>query len=210
MFEFFIALFGGIYWLIKMGNARQRKKDDIMDARLFAAHTQYLSSQFGASQQLEDEIRAYVNTHFAELLNDPELCKDLRYIYGESYKQIAQTGRFLNRSSEGKILLPHYSVKDCMVYLILAKEHRKMAHFALGYNAGALHQLPCSLKMFECINKYIDEEECELTLVPSTSYSEIYGDSKLWHPQYRWVKPAVYNVYAKYPEAHSSSWSQYY
>lgn len=193
--EFFIALFGGIYWIWKLARADTQKKRDKISDECRRAYLTSLTDKYFATCQLTEKVENHIRIHMDELLK--EFHEDLTYIYGSGFD-----------TYKDRITKPidwYYSIQESLKHLILARDYKKMVGFIGGYSSGIRQeQTPYSLRLFKKINDYMNVKECRLTLQP---YS--VGSVPGWSVHCAKFKPEVWNVYANHPESNEEYWMQY-
>lgn len=195
MFEFFIALFGGIYWISRISAYKTREKVDKIQNEITQAYRSAITDEHRAPLQLIEELDRRIKLNLPEL--QKEFHDDLVYIYGEYF--------ISDQNSLAKRRNWYYSVPEAIRHLILARDYKQMERFVIGYSTGVYpEQAKYSIRLFKRMNEYIEDEQCQLTLCPYFN-----GTEKGWSIYYADFKPAVWNLYADYPQAKMSSWAAY-
>ena len=192
MIEFFIALFGGTYWLSRFSKEKSKQRQIDADRKAREEQTQELYEKYIATHQLYKDVQQYVMDNFESLVND-EFKTDLTYIYGSDFMELAASDV---ESFESR---HHYHVVDALEFLVLAKKYNKLrgVYFKIGYK----DEVPYSMRLFKKMNSYIKYYGARLSLVPKVVFSNPISYD--WNPSGAKMVPLVTNTYSSYPESYA-------
>lgn len=181
MFEFFLALFGGIYYPYRVSKDKRLMKDfDNQVQRGRAKH-----DAITATIKEEDNIKRMLLDY--EKINDvlEEISWDLEYIFGPEWKTILN-----NRCYDGGTTFG-YEPWGYVFHILLAKKHCKVGmlsctRYTLDGNEDITNRV---IRACKTIEKYINikHPECRLLFVPGvkditvpTYYSELNSGYLEW------------------------------
>lgn len=166
MFEFFLALFGGGYYVTKFitESAKDRAADkQISDRR---AYINQMKSKL-VNDDLEISLKNdyFVSEHKDDILN--ELKNDLKYIYGDSWADKVQP---YPKAPPGRT---YYLKSDrrWIFYLLLSKRGLVPSlDYIGGYELGHLHNVKEEIRFCECIEKNLRNAGHDINLALDTSF----------------------------------------
>ena len=194
MIEFFIALFGGAYWIYRFSSAKIEKKRDAKKDEQRRFYLSNFKDKYFADRQLLEEVERYVRNNLYKL--QEEFHDDLVYIYGRWYKTEQKNPNIWKKW--------YYNIPDALKFLILARDYKKIEDRYV-YSAGfRQEQTQYSIRLFKRMNEYIEDAPCQLTMYPQD-----VGIPLKWSIYCARFKTAAQNTYANYPEAKMESWSKY-
>ena len=183
MFEFFIALFGGIFY----GNKYSKEKSSMIkaDKRLedIFIKRANLQKELEASNDLSDKIKNYI----ACGRNYDTICKELenefKYIFGVKWKDILT----IPPDCSCTFSLP--SEHGYWVYHLLLAKQGKMDNWAIlsGYPIGGIKDKDMNIKFAQCIEFVLNEQGKDIKLALEldkslniTSSNPCGGDIKIF------------------------------
>ena len=189
MIEFFLAIFGSIFLLFKLifseyDRCIKDRDDDKRKQELEQAQETCMTTL-----DLEDTVKKYVRENYERLVTR-EFKDDLEYIYGDGLEDLQDS---------------IYDLRECVIHLVLSKYYKKLRYWMRSYKAGIGKQTSISLRLFRVINKYLNSEEYELTMVPSINK----GGMCTWGPYGAEFLPAIRNLYSHMEESREQSWGSY-
>lgn len=161
MFEFFIALFGGLFYGGKYINETQALKNCDKQRELHALTYNDIQTRYVADLQTEHEVRDFISSgkHFEDLCNWFQ--DDFRYVFGDTWRdklQIPPKHPVLNfkfYKKDDLFSLPNNHIT--WVYHLLLAKQGKIDHKVLsnGYPIGGVNEKDITVKFAECIERQL-------------------------------------------------------
>lgn len=158
MFEFFIALFGGTYYLGKYANDRAKSKAFDLQMQNRKELRELLRRKYEASRELAESVKEYIccGAHYDEICE--EFAVDFRYILGEDWQKkiYIPNYRFYNNYWLAEFnRFDHYYCPIYWVYHWMLAKKGKIDGFCLsfGYHVGGIKDKNSNVRLVECIEK---------------------------------------------------------
>lgn len=164
MFEFFIALFGGLFYLCKYCN--EKFKEASFDERqmTYRAIRNSIESRYVLNDEAEREVKNFVSSgeHYDEICS--LFAEEFRYVFGEDWKEklIIPKLLFPIKCTCSKKITPFPlpmlpSVHSTWVYHLLLAKQGKIDHTVpgFGYPIGGIKDKDMCVKFAECIEKQL-------------------------------------------------------
>lgn len=153
MFEFFIALFGGLFY----GNKFSKEKAELKaaDRRIesMRARMNILQSKYGASFEFQNEVKKYISS--GEHYDD--ICKlfqeDFRFALGEHWREILRIPKTAKEVDDADFLYP--ALHTYWVYHLLLTVRGKLhpTNITMGYKLGDIECCKQNVRFVECIER---------------------------------------------------------
>lgn len=160
MFELFIALFGGVFFIAKYANDQAKSKESDLRIRSQQELRELLRRKYEASHELEESAKEHIRcgAHYDEICE--EFAEDFRYVFGSDWKSKLNIphGLFYMRNYRSKDYpwgMP--SVHISWVYhLMLAKQGKiDWTIFGHGYPIGGVADKDMNIRFAECIENHL-------------------------------------------------------
>lgn len=194
MFEFFIALFGILYYVIALciNSNKVNRFDSALDNE--NARLKCMESLYFATDEQREYINEYVKAHPMELRM--EFKDDLTYIFGRGFEDPAKQRLYSYLQ---------FDITESIKNLMLAKKYKRIYGTYGMYKVSPIKsQAVYSLRLFKKINEYVGVDECKLTQCPIES---VCGLS--WSVYGSVFCPAAWNKYADINEVVSEKWLKF-
>lgn len=157
MFEFFIALFGGLFYTNKYFNEKAKLKAFDFRQKEQLATLADIESKYSASLELEQWAKDFISSgdHYDEICT--WFAEDFRYALGRDWKEkLLIPTEFLPmtriyRKQDYPWVMP--SAHVMWVYHLLLAKRGKIDHWAItsGFPIGGLSEKDMNVKFAECI-----------------------------------------------------------
>lgn len=158
MFEFFIALFGGLFYGIKYSNEKSKLKSYDEQRAIHEATYNYIQSSYVASYETEQWAKDFASSgeHYDEICS--WFAEEFRYVLGKDWNEkLRIPTKFLPMSciygKQYPWLMP--SAHIMWVYHLLLAKQGKIDHGVpgFGYPIGGINDKNTSIKFAECIER---------------------------------------------------------
>ena len=179
--EFFIVLFGCMYYAYKLSKESLRNNKYICDSEAVKVKQACLSSKYFVTYEQILYINKFTEENFDKLVL--EFSKDLEYIYDID---------FVN-NPEKVSTYQYYSVISSIRHLLLAKKYKKIYGTYTVYKVSPVKKYATQcIRLFELINLYMGIDECKLIQCPG--FNKVSGELT-WTVYGSVFKPAAWNLY---------------
>ena len=158
MFEFFLALFGGLFYGKKYSGAKTKLKAYDDRRNVWISTLEDIQSRYVASMELERGVKDLIlkGNHFEDICN--WLSEDFRYVFGANWKDklsipprapVLDPETYKNDAYSFSIPANHIT---WVYHLLLAKKGKIDHKIPLnGYDIGGMADKDMTIKFAECI-----------------------------------------------------------
>lgn len=161
MFEFFIALFGGLFY----GNKFHQEKVELKEAdrRIEKMRTQIsvLQKKYGASFEFQNEVKRYISSgkHYDDICN--LLQEDFRFALGEHWKDIICLPKTEKEVDESDFLYPESHTFWVYHLLLTVRGKLHPTNITSGYSLGNIDCCKQNVRFMECIERRLRTRDIE-------------------------------------------------
>ncbi len=157
MFEFFIALFGGLFYGNKYSREKAKEKEYYNERISRESLYNDILARYGASSKLESDTRELIKDtkRFKDVCFDL-LSEDFFYAIGADWKERVFPSRIMLRPDDFKSYIPFYYISDWAYHLLLARSGKiDRMRLTNGYTIGGLDYKDIDIRFAECIEKHL-------------------------------------------------------
>lgn len=153
MFEFFIALFGGLFYGGKYSKEKSKLKDYEQRRMIYDSTYDSISSRYMASFETEHWAQDFVSSgkHYDELCD--WFADDFEYVFGTNWKEILHIPP-IHPAPKTFIEISNHGT---WVYHLLLAKQGKIDHgvFGYGYPIGGVNEKDMTVKFAERIERQL-------------------------------------------------------